>query len=149
MEEETERVEERRATIKPSHHSQPPPSEPHRVSQLDRFANVPPSSPAIPITPKSKSRSRSAKLSGTPREVLDSSVQDGAIQARRVIEDLSEGAEQGIREPLSDSQRGMTLEELVRSEMQSRYEAMELEGEALIGKWEQRTRESRLCVEGI
>jgi len=156
--EEQELVEDRRDTINastsvPSQRSQPSAPQPRQqsqpgsrpLSQLDRFANLPPSSP-VAVTPQ---KSKASKTTELPREALDISVQDGAMQARRVIEDLAKENEAGLRDPLSDDQRGMTLEELVRSEMRRQYEAMEREGKALIGKWEERTRESRLCIEGV
>lgn len=156
--EEQELVENRRDTINastsvPSQRSQPSAPQPRQqsqpgsrpLSQLDRFANLPPSSP-VAVTPQ---KSKASKTTELPREALDISVQDGAMQARRVIEDLAKENEAGLRDPLSDDQRGMTLEELVRSEMRRQYEAMEREGKALIGKWEERTRESRLCIEGV
>lgn len=145
---EKEHVDDRRVTIKPrsapSRTRPPPPdSEPRPLSQLERFANVPPSSPAPSLRTPPKSRA-----TALPRAILDSSVQDGAMLARSVIEDLAKD-EEALRTPLSDDQKGMTLEELVRSEMRRRYEAMEREGEALIGKWEERTRESRSRIESV
>lgn len=160
VEPEDEVVDKRRDSIKPTstasrsqpsqssrlHPSQPPqtqPSQPDRpLSQLNRFSNIPPSSPVKPSTPKSKPIN-------LPREVLDDSVRDGALQARSVIEELAKENEEGLRKPLLDDQKGMTLEELVRSEMRIRYEVMEREGEALIGKWEERTRESRKRIEAV
>ena len=150
--------EDRRETIKPF--SPPPYPPPRPLSQLDRFTNIPPSSPPAsishaipsprPITSKPARPSPHAHLS---RDALDKSIHQGAMEARRVIHDRAAGdgggTKEDLRAPLTDDQKGMTLEELVRSEMRRRYEVMEREGEKMIGRWEERTAESRKHIEMI
>ena len=131
-----------------SKRSQPSQHDSRPLSQLEQFANIPPSSPVIAST-LPKSRLAMTKSMTLPRDVLDLSVHEGAIQARNVIEDLARESERGLKEPLSDEQKTMTLEELVRSEMTRRYEAMEREGEYLIGKWTERTEESRRRIQAV
>ena len=131
-----------------SKRSQPTQTESRPLSQLEQFANIPPSSPVTASTPP-KSRFTITKSMTLPRDALDLSVHEGAVQAARVIEDLARESERGLREPLSDEQKTMTLEELVRSEMTRRYEMMEREGESLIGKWTERTKESRRRIQAV
>ncbi|KAK8847471.1 hypothetical protein IAR55_005329 [Kwoniella newhampshirensis] len=140
------------------------------LSQLDRFANIPASSP-IP-SPRSKSTLRSTHSSkpsphrALPREEFDSSVQRGAVEARKVIADLmsspfvgppsrsamskeeeDEGPEGAL--VLTDEQKKMTLEELVRAEMKKRYLELEKEGQAMISQWEERAKYQRKKIEVV
>jgi len=151
----------------------------HVLTQLERFANVPPSSPFYPSralseeTPRAKAslpRSRASPSVVLPRETLDSSVTQGATEARKVMEHLvinvtgaevdeakSRGATGGtpaeeearMLAKLTDDQKGMTLEELVRMEFTKRYEVMAREGEGMIGQWEEKTRQARRKIEGL
>ena len=165
--------------------TQPPQcTQPAALSQLDRFANVPPSSP-FPSSPRTHPhitsqsdltpRPRSTLVSSIhtrpsahlnlARETLDKSVARGAMEVRRVMEDLAlnnhnrqpepdtfggrDGNDQDDQTKLSVDQKNMTLEELVRYEMKVRYQQMEKEGEDLIGSWVAKTKESRKRIEGI
>ena len=144
-------------------------------SQLDRFANIPPSSPfPTPLhpsqvsalqppphspaesTPRPKSTlvsnkpSKASPHTQLPRETLNKSLAEGAREARKVMDDLvlnSTGDED--LKGLSEEQQGMTLEELVRGEMKKRYESLKLEGEEMIRKWEERGREARRKIESV
>lgn len=103
------------------------------------------------------------------RDTLDRSVLQGALEARKVMEDLlvnetlapkptpnANGKEEsngedgeGEKRVLSESQKKMTLEDLVRMEFKSRYEEMERQGRNMISQWEQKAKESRLKIEQI
>jgi hypothetical protein len=149
----------------------PPPSlptspQPQPLSQLERFANIPPTSPAVP-TPRPKSTLVSSRLAiqpspraDLPREVLDKSVHQGALEARSVMDDLVKSPvlarimggqtdEEDIEIPLTEEQKGMTLEELVRSEMKKRYDALQREGGDMISQWEDRAKEARKRIETV
>ncbi|WWD21562.1 hypothetical protein CI109_106048 [Kwoniella shandongensis] len=146
------------------------PAQQRPLSQLDRFANIPASSP-IP-SPRSKSTLRSTQSSKPtgkpiPREEYDKVVQRGAIEARQVIEDLmsspfvgspltkrTEAAQEednGVNGALvlTEEQKKMTLEELVRAEMKRRYEELERDGEEMIKRWEERAKHDRKKIEAI
>ncbi|WRT64704.1 uncharacterized protein IL334_001638 [Kwoniella shivajii] len=156
----------------------PPPASPtpsaRPLSQLDRFANIPPSSP-IP-TPRSKSTLRSTQPtkpsphSNLPREVFETSLMRGAIEARKVIEDLISSpvahtpgngqAQTTVKNgnrvedrnsivKLTEEQKKMTLEDLVRFEMKKRFQEMQKEGEEMIAKWEEKTQGERKRIEAI
>ncbi|WWC59525.1 uncharacterized protein I303_102081 [Kwoniella dejecticola CBS 10117] len=154
------------------------------LSQLDRFSNIPPSSP-LPnpdlLSPKPKNLLRSSQPQRSsprtqlPREVLDNSLTRGAVEARKVMEDLmsspvgdttpiasrSNGttktgrAQENEAEEidgvarLTDEQRSMTLEDLVRLEMKKRYQQMQREGEDMIHRWEERAKSERKRIEAI
>ena len=145
---------------------QPPPIQPLQQSppsQLERFANVPTSSPfetvpteiRSPQTIKKSTRSKAASTRVLSRSDLDKSVIQGATEARRVFSEVILNSPIGDKvaegdedvKGLTELQKKMTLEQLVKSEMQKRYEAMKAEGEAMIAKWEQRTREARRQIE--
>ncbi|WVR04702.1 hypothetical protein IAU60_001713 [Kwoniella sp. DSM 27419] len=144
-----------------------PSPEKRPLSQLDRFANIPLSSP-VP-TPRSKSTLRSTQPSkpsphaGLPRDVLENSLTRGALEARRVMQDLvsspapspsgpsrSMRAEESMQmAKLTEEQKSMTLEELVRAEMKKRYDEMKQEGEEMIEKWEQKAKSERRRIEAM
>jgi hypothetical protein len=63
--------------------------------------------------------------------------------------EVSEEDGEGERRVLSESQKKMTLEDLVRMEFKSRYEEMERQGRNMISQWEQKARESRHKIEQI
>ncbi|ORY30335.1 hypothetical protein BCR39DRAFT_148558 [Naematelia encephala] len=145
------------------------------TSQLDRFVNIPPSSPIpIPIaplsksqpsiqstkqpqphssagkvsplpSPKSKSKSKSASAS-ISRSTLDATLDNAAVQAQQVILSFSE---QDLSKPLSENEKKMTLEEMVKFEYKRRYDQMKKEGEEMIRLWQQRASEGRKKIEAI
>ncbi|OCF58741.1 hypothetical protein L486_03231 [Kwoniella mangroviensis CBS 10435] len=152
------------------------PISPRPLSQLDRFTNIPPSSPIPSVslgTPKPKSLLRSTQPSSAnrpsphsqlSREALDSSLTRGAIEARKVMEDLiaspiintnikndrekmAEGKEEVVK--LTEEQKKMTLEDLIRMEMKNRYREMQKEGEEMIERWEEKARNERKKIEAI
>ncbi|WWD07597.1 hypothetical protein V865_005698 [Kwoniella europaea PYCC6329] len=152
------------------------PTSPRPLSQLDRFANIPPSSPILSVslaTPNPKSLLRSTQPSSAnrpsphsqlSREALDSSLTRGAIEARKVMEDLmaspivntgsmndrenmGEGKEEVVK--LTEEQKKMTLEDLIRTEMKNRYREMQKEGEEMIERWEERARNERKKIEAL
>ncbi|WVW78366.1 hypothetical protein I302_100320 [Kwoniella bestiolae CBS 10118] len=149
----------------------PSPTPPRPLSQLDRFSNIPPSSPIPDIglsTPKPKSLLRSTQPKASPspranlpREVLETSLTRGAVEARKVMEDLmsspraGSGSVNGTREgeegmvKLTEEQKSMTLEDLVRMEMRRRYQEMQKEGEEMIERWEERAKGERKRIEAI
>lgn len=57
--------------------------------------------------------------------------------------------EEDLQAKLTEEQKGMTLEELVRMEFQKRFEVMAREGEGMIGQWEEKTRQARRKIEGL
>ncbi|WWC68003.1 uncharacterized protein I206_101922 [Kwoniella pini CBS 10737] len=157
------------------------PSPQHQpLSQLDRFSNIPPSSP-IPnpdlLSPKPKNLLRSSQPQRSsprrnlPREVLDSSLIRGAVEAGKVMEGLisspivvTPSATKTDRDTqtgwdkeeekdsviaLTEEQRSMTLEDLVRLEMKKRYQQMQKEGEDMIQRWEERAKSERKRIEAI
>jgi len=151
----------------------------HVLTQLERFANVPPSSPfhssrpaVSEETPRAKAplpRSRNSPSTVLPRETLNKSLTQGAAEARKVMEDLvinitgadpvvagaetavagGKVVEEDLQAKLTEEQKGMTLEELVRMEFQKRFEVMAREGEGMIGQWEEKTRQARRKIEGL
>ncbi|WVQ83151.1 hypothetical protein IAT38_005289 [Cryptococcus sp. DSM 104549] len=162
-----------------------PTSAPRPLSQLDRFANIPPSSP-VP-TPRSKATLRSAQPGrpsphtvNLPREALDTSVTRGALQARKVVDDLFSSpllptpkaaapsparsptprapspappaAEEAARQGpvvLTEEQKKMTVEDLVRAEMRRGYETLSREGADMIEKFMEQTRKDRMKIEAL
>ncbi|EIW71190.1 hypothetical protein TREMEDRAFT_73216 [Tremella mesenterica DSM 1558] len=158
------------------------------LSQLDRFINIPPASPMDrPVkTLKRLSTSRSTSspdksLSrGIPREALDKSSLQGAIEAREVVEKIAsspipigriqdgssgqqeiesekndqESGREVITEikldaVLTEEEKSMTVEQLVRAEMNRRYKVMEREGSDMISAWETRTSIARKRIESL
>lgn len=164
-------------SLPPSH--QPPPvksptpsSRP--LSQLDRFANIPPtSSPAS--TPRGKATLRSTrptKLSphaALPREAMDASLTRGALAARKVVDDLFSspaGASSTMEEmsqpkqtqephlpsqprPLTEQEKQMKLEALIRAEMQRSYNQLKEEGEKMIEDWYEKAKNDRKKIESL
>ncbi|OCF32531.1 hypothetical protein I316_05711 [Kwoniella heveanensis BCC8398] len=152
------------------------------TSQLDRFTKIPPSSPIVVVSPSATPRSKSTLRSTHPvrpsphanltRDVLDSSLNRGALEARKVLDDLMSSPqfnagsnensadanrtttgprlmEQEVLKPLTDEQKGMTLEDLVRVEMDDKYSRMKAEGEAMIEQFLRRTVIERKKIEGL
>ena len=158
-----------RSTVPPPDQAEAPPP----LSQLQRFANVPPASPAPvqssdasrPIKPLKGSKS-SRSIANIPRESLNKSLHQGALAARSVVEviavsppiplpapsvtaALAAPKPETLDIPLDDAEKQMTVEQLVRSEMKKRYDLMEREGEEMIRKWEVTTMDARRKIEGL
>lgn len=146
-------------------------SQPAALTQLERFANIPPSSPfpnSAPAasggqdenadtTPRARSQATSKPARASPhaslsRDQLDKSVAQGAVQARTVMDDILlnfvvEDMEKNLRRPMTEDQKSMTLEQLVRLEFEKRRRVMQKQGEEMIEKWEERTRQERRRIE--
>ena len=158
-----------RSTIPPPDQAEAPPP----LSQLQRFVNVPPASPAPvhssdasrPIKPLKSSKS-SRSIANIPRESLNKSLHQGALAARSVVEviavspsiplpapsvtaALAAPKPEKLDMPLDDTEKQMTVEQLVRSEMKKRYDLMEREGEEMIRRWEVTTMDARRKIEGL
>ncbi|WVO16612.1 hypothetical protein L204_104291 [Cryptococcus depauperatus] len=157
--------------------SLPPPSpvsSPKSLSQLDRFANIPPSSP-IPTPSRNKSTLRTAFPTKSSPQVLsqedmNASLTRGALAVRDVVDNFSSpthvaslsvtpqpqsklpnNTPNGTTEPktLTENQRNMTVEDLVRAEIKRGYEELMREGEEKIDLWEGRTRTERRRIEKL
>jgi hypothetical protein len=131
------------------------------LSQLDQFANIPPSSPVHPpITSKSQllqpviintrpptfnsSTTSKAPLSGISTGKGDTS---GGVEAETVIEDLLSSRQSGAG--FTEEEKKMTLEQLIRHEYKLRYDTLRKEGEEMIARWEERTRIARKEIEAL
>ncbi|WVQ98132.1 hypothetical protein IAU59_005254 [Kwoniella sp. CBS 9459] len=164
------------------------------TSQLDRFTNIPPSSPLVPqtATPRSQATLRSnqpvkpSPHATLPRDALESSLNRGALEARKVLDDLMSSPqfnvggsastngngpvyskmngiegdkaakvsgrpleEEEVFRPLTEEQKGMTLEDLVRVEMDDKFARMKAEGEEMIEQFLRRTIVERKKIEGL
>ncbi|OWZ66396.1 hypothetical protein AYX14_02878 [Cryptococcus neoformans] len=158
--------------LPPSVKSPTPSSRP--LSQLDRFANIPPTSSPAP-TPRGKATLRSARPAkpsphaALPREAMDASLTRGALAARKVVDDLfsspavasSSKEEMGQSKqsqepqlpsqprPLTEQEKQMKLEALIRTEMQKSYNQLKEEGEKMIEDWYERAKNDRKKIESL
>jgi hypothetical protein len=112
---------------------------------------------ARPIRPMSSAtKSKASPHAALTRPVLDSSVTQGAVEARRVMVDLlspkpatSSTGNVETDTPLTAEQENMTVEELVRHEMSVRYSELERQGEESIAKWLERSKAARSRIETV
>ncbi|KIR36020.1 hypothetical protein I352_00962 [Cryptococcus deuterogattii MMRL2647] len=150
-----------------------PTSSSRPLSQLDRFANIPPTSSPAP-TPRGKATLRSAQPTkpsphaALPREAMDASLTRGALAARKVVDDLfsspamtpsKEGTGRlkqsqelhppAYPQPLTEQEKQMTLEDLVRAEMQRGYKQLKEEGEKMIEDWYEKAKNDRKKIESL
>ncbi|KAE8538987.1 hypothetical protein D1P53_005357 [Cryptococcus gattii VGV] len=150
-----------------------PTSSSRPLSQLDRFANIPPTSSPAP-TPRGKATLRSARPTkpsphaALPREAMDASLTRGALAARKVVDDLfsspamTPSKEETGRlkqsqephpptypQPLTEQEKQMTLEDLVRAEMQRGYRQLKEEGEKMIEDWYEKAKNDRKKIESL
>ncbi|WVO18873.1 uncharacterized protein IAS62_000145 [Cryptococcus decagattii] len=150
-----------------------PTSSSRPLSQLDRFANIPPTSSPAP-TPRGKATLRSAQPTkpsphaALPREAMDASLTRGALAARKVVDDLfsspamtlskeetgrlkqsQEPHPPAYPQPLTEQEKQMTLEDLVRAEMQRGYRQLKEEGEKMIEDWYEKAKNDRKKIESL
>ncbi|WVQ75939.1 hypothetical protein IAR50_005574 [Cryptococcus sp. DSM 104548] len=152
----------------------PAASSPFHPSQLNRFANIPPSSPVV--TPRNIATLRTGQPSSrvSPHVPLnrtdqDSSVERGARSAQQVMDELltspalaspARRIPQASRSPLGvpesyepgqlpEEIMSMTLEDLVRQEMKKAYEKLRNEGESKIEQWAERAAAERKKIEAL
>lgn len=149
-----------------------PTSSSRPLCQLDRFANIPPTSSPAP-TPRGKATLRSAQPTkpsphaALPREAMDASLTRGALAARKVVDDLfsspamtpseetgrlkqsQEPHPPAYPQPLTEQEKQMTLEDLVRAEMQRGYRQLKEEGEKMIEDWYEKAKNDRKKIESL
>lgn len=121
-------------------------------------------------TPKAQRPTRPLRNSprtNLPREVLDRSIEAGAQGARQVLSDIvntpltnvlspaaaqatpkaSQGgrppAEADVMSPLTEEQKKMTLEDLIRLEFANGRDRMKAQGEEMIRAWQEKAAEDR------
>ncbi|ORX33948.1 hypothetical protein BD324DRAFT_637770 [Kockovaella imperatae] len=97
----------------------------------------------------SKPAKPSPRVNNLTRDALDKSILDGAKEARRVMDDLVLNTSEHQVDELTEEQKSMTLEDLVRVEMKKRYESMKDRGEEMIKDWEQKSLEARRRIESL
>jgi hypothetical protein len=137
-----------------------PPQRP--LVQLEQFANIPPSSPVHPISkslpnPQARQQPRPEPVKQQPLPLTLPTITTRAPSPRKEVQKEKEEVEveesgvidELVNRSLSEEERGMTLEQLIRHEYKRRYEAMKAEGEEMIKKWEERAGESRKLLEAL
>lgn len=146
------------------------------TSQLDRFRNMPPTSPiGMALDEPTPRPSRKAEPIAQslplplplskhqlPRDMLNKSLDEGAVEARKVLADVINSpalngskaatvnvAAAGLTSELSDKCKDMTIEEYIRWEMAQRYAELASEGNQMIQAWEAHSKAARQRLEAL
>lgn len=129
------------------------------LSQLDRFANIPPSSPLSAPLPRI-TKPIPKKTNSQPTRPIQSIDKAPSESGQKVVKEVIssiitqlplpiQGAGLNTVKPLSEEQLNMTMEGWIKAEMKLKREEIEREGREMIEGFRKRTGEARRKIEGL
>jgi hypothetical protein len=130
------------------------------LSQLDRFANIPPSSPLSAPLPNRITKPIPKKINSQPNRPIQPIDKIPSESGKKVVKEVISSVIQQLPLPiqgaglskdrvLSEERLNMTMEGWIKAEMKLKREEIEREGREMIDSFQRRTEEARRKIEGL
>jgi len=130
------------------------------LSQLDRFANIPPSSPLSAPLPNRITKPIPKKINSQPNRPIQPIDKIPSESGKKVVKEVISSVIQQLPLPiqgagfnhgkiLDEEQLNMTMEGWIKAEMKLKREEIEREGREMIEGFQRRTVEARRKIEGL
>lgn len=129
------------------------------LSQLDRFANIPPSSPLSAPLPNRITKPIPKKINSQPTRPIQPIDKIPSESGKKVVKEVISSIITSLPLPmqgagldnkvLNEEQLNMTMEGWIKAEMKLKREEIEREGREMIEGFKRRTGEARRKIEGL